>query len=39
MNIVIASDHAGLELKNHLAAFLTQLKFNVTDLGTHTTAP
>jgi len=39
MKLVIASDHAGLELKTHLAAFLTNLNHTVTDLGTHTSAP
>ena len=39
MKLVIASDHAGLELKNHLVAFLTNLNHAVTDLGTHTSAP
>jgi len=39
MKLVIASDHAGLELKTHLAAFLTSLNHAVTDLGTHTSAP
>jgi len=39
MKLVIASDHAGLELKQHLAAFVTTLNHTVTDLGTHTNAP
>jgi len=39
MKLVIASDHAGLDLKNHLVDFLTTLNHTVTDLGTHTSAP
>ena len=39
MRLVIASDHAGLELKQHLFSFLTGLNFDVTDPGTHTTPP
>jgi ribose 5-phosphate isomerase B len=39
MKLVIASDHAGLDLKNHLAAFVSSLNHDITDLGTHTTAP
>ncbi|MBM4330255.1 MAG: ribose 5-phosphate isomerase B [Deltaproteobacteria bacterium] len=33
MKIVIGSDHAGFELKAHLAAFLIEQKIEVADLG------
>ncbi len=33
MKILIASDHAGFELKNSLVAYLNTLNFNVEDLG------
>ena len=36
MKIVIASDHAGFELKHHLLTFLTGLNYEVKDLGAHT---
>jgi ribose 5-phosphate isomerase B len=39
MKIAIASDHAGFELKNHLAAVLRGLNYDITDLGAHTNAP
>jgi len=35
--IVLASDHAGLALKEHLEAFLRQAGCQVVDVGTHTT--
>ncbi len=34
--IVIASDHAGLTLKNEIATYLRSKNLNVSDLGTHT---
>lgn len=39
MRIAIGSDHAGVEMKRDLADFLAQKGHQVTDLGTHTTAP
>lgn len=36
--IPIASDHAGYELKQHLAAALTKLGYEVEDIGTHSPA-
>ncbi len=33
--IALASDHAGLALKRELAAWLTELGYDVSDLGTH----
>lgn len=33
--ILLASDHAGLELKNHLVDFLKSKNLNVVDLGVH----
>ena len=38
MNIVIGSDHAGFELKEHVNQFLTALGHQVLDVGTHDTA-
>ena len=35
--IAIASDHAGLGLKNQLKAFLEKAGYNVKDFGTHST--
>lgn len=32
--VLVASDHAGLELKNHLASFLEKHGYDVLDLGT-----
>ncbi|MDP1821370.1 MAG: ribose 5-phosphate isomerase B [Acidimicrobiales bacterium] len=37
MKVAIGADHAGLELKAHLAAELGRLGHEVLDLGTHTT--
>lgn len=37
--ILIASDHAGFELKEKLEAVLADLGFNVDDLGPHTAEP
>lgn len=37
MNISIASDHGGLELKNKIAGYLVSLGHNVVDFGTYTT--
>jgi ribose 5-phosphate isomerase B len=39
MRIVIGSDHAGVELKNLLAAQLRELQHEVIDVGTHDTTP
>jgi ribose 5-phosphate isomerase B len=39
MRIVIGADHAGLALKQHLAATLEQLGHLVEDVGTYTTEP
>lgn len=36
--IPIASDHAGFELKERLRASLTEMGFDVEDIGTHSTA-
>lgn len=36
--VVIASDHAGLDLKAELAAYLGDLGYPITDLGPHTPA-
>ena len=38
MRIAIGADHAGFEMKRDLAAYLTRLGHDVTDLGTHSTA-
>ncbi len=35
MRIAIASDHAGLEMKNFIGDVLKEKKFDVLDLGTH----
>ncbi len=37
MRVALGSDHAGFELKNHLATVLSDGGFTVFDLGTHTT--
>jgi len=39
MKIAIASDHAGLELKQRVKALLLELKHKVLDLGTRNTKP
>jgi ribose 5-phosphate isomerase B len=36
LRIIVASDHAGLELKNGLAGYIRQLGHDVEDVGTHT---
>ena len=37
--IALASDHAGFELKEKIAAYLTEAGFEILDLGTHTAEP
>ena len=39
MRIVIGADHAGFELKGHMALYLRELGHEVVDVGTHSTAP
>jgi len=39
MNIAVAADHAGFELKEHLVGFVAGLGHAVTDLGTHDEDP
>jgi ribose 5-phosphate isomerase B len=39
MRLAIGADHAGYELKRDLTARLTQLGFDILDLGTHSQAP
>lgn len=39
MRVALGSDHAGFELKNHLASTLSAGGLTVFDLGTHTTDP
>ena len=39
MRIAIGADHAGFEMKRDLAGYLAQSGHEVTDLGTHSTAP
>ncbi len=39
MRVAIASDHAGYELKQDLAARLAEAGYSVTDLGTHSDEP
>ena len=39
MRLAIASDHAGYDLKEELAAFLARCGHQVEDLGTHSTDP
>jgi ribose 5-phosphate isomerase B len=37
MRVALGSDHAGFELKNHLASILSDSGYTIFDLGTHTT--
>ncbi|MEO8683035.1 MAG: ribose 5-phosphate isomerase B, partial [Vicinamibacterales bacterium] len=39
MRIAIGADHAGFEMKRDLAGYLAQQGHEITDLGTHSTAP
>ncbi len=39
MRVTIGSDHAGFELKQLLTEFLRQQGHEITDVGTHSTAP
>ena len=39
MRIAIGADHAGFEMKRDLAAYLAKCGHEVTDMGTHTSAP
>lgn len=39
MRIAIGADHAGFEMKRDLSGYLAQAGHEVTDLGTHSTAP
>ena len=39
MKIVIGADHAGFELKERVKKLLAELKHEMFDLGTHSTAP
>ena len=39
MKVAVASDHAGLELKNHLRNFLAAAQYEVLDLGAYVAAP
>ena len=39
MRIVMGSDHAGFELKQHLVEFVRQLGYEVLDVGTYSTVP
>lgn len=39
MRVAIGSDHAGFELKEALKSYLGDLKYDVVDLGTRSTAP
>ncbi len=39
MRIAFGADHAGFELKRDLAGYLAKCGHDVTDLGTHSTAP
>ena len=39
MRIAIGADHAGFEMKRDLAAYLAKGGHEVTDMGTHTSAP
>ncbi len=39
MKILLASDHAGFELKNKISAFLKEEGFDVEDMGAHVLTP
>jgi RpiB/LacA/LacB family sugar-phosphate isomerase len=39
MRIVIGSDHAGFDLKEHIVTYLRELGHQVVDVGTHSSAP
>ena len=39
MRIAIGADHAGFEMKRDLAAYLAKGGHEITDMGTHTSAP
>ena len=39
MRIAIGADHAGFEMKNDLALYVAKAGHEVTDLGTHSSAP
>jgi ribose 5-phosphate isomerase B len=39
MRIAVGADHAGFEMKRDLAGYLAQQGHEITDLGTHSTAP
>lgn len=38
MRIIVGADHAGFDLKGHMAAYLRELGHQVIDIGTHSTA-
>jgi ribose 5-phosphate isomerase B len=39
MRIIIGADHAGFDLKEQMTAYLRELGHQVTDIGSHSTAP
>src|SRR6266849_8198601 len=39
MRLVVGSDHAGFDLKEQMTAYLRELGHQVTDIGSHSTAP
>ena len=39
MRIVVGSDHAGFDLKEHIVTYLRELGHQVVDIGTHSSAP
>jgi len=39
MRIAVGADHAGFEMKRDLAGFLAKSGHEITDMGTHTSAP
>src|SRR6266498_5531441 len=39
MRIVVGSDHAGFDLKEHIITYLRELGHQVVDIGTHSSAP